>query len=168
MRAVREALDGRVAIAMDETAEEAGAVSSGAADAVCLKVARCGGISGALEAARAARAAGSDVYLASTFDGPAGIAAALHVAAALGVHARVRPGHAGAVRGLRGPVPGGWRRDRGADRAGTGGGVSRLPGPERRAAPQRSVARSARTRRTAARLPAAERRPATASRTRAS
>jgi L-alanine-DL-glutamate epimerase-like enolase superfamily enzyme len=85
LRAVRRALDGRVAIAMDETAGQAGAVSSGAADAVCLKIARGGGISGALEAARAARAAEADVYLASTLDGPTGIAAALHVAAALGV-----------------------------------------------------------------------------------
>lgn len=85
LRAVRERLDGLVPIAMDETAAEAGALESGAADAVCLKVARCGGISGTLEAARTVRAAGADVYLASTLDGPAGIAAALHVSAALGV-----------------------------------------------------------------------------------
>jgi L-Ala-D/L-Glu epimerase len=36
-----------------------------------------------LEDARSARAAGADVYLASTFDGPRGIAAAVHAAAAL-------------------------------------------------------------------------------------
>jgi len=83
LRAVRQALDGGVRIAMDETADEPGALESGAADAVCLKIARCGGISGTLDAARAARAAGADGYLASTLDGPAGIAAALHVVAAL-------------------------------------------------------------------------------------
>jgi L-alanine-DL-glutamate epimerase-like enolase superfamily enzyme len=38
-----------------------------------------------LEAAAAARGAGSDVYLASTFDGPVGVAAGLHAAAALRV-----------------------------------------------------------------------------------
>jgi L-alanine-DL-glutamate epimerase-like enolase superfamily enzyme len=69
-----------VPIAMDETY----APRSGAADAVCLKISRCGGITGLLRDAAGARAAGSDVYVASTFDGPIGIAAALHVAAALG------------------------------------------------------------------------------------
>ena len=49
--------------------------------AVCLKIASCGGITGVVEAARQARAAGYEVYLASTLDGPLGIAAALHVAA---------------------------------------------------------------------------------------
>ena len=68
---------------MDETAAEPGALGSGAADLVCLKVAACGGITGLLPAAGAARAAGSEVYLASTFDGPLGIAAGLHAAAAL-------------------------------------------------------------------------------------
>jgi L-alanine-DL-glutamate epimerase-like enolase superfamily enzyme len=72
-----------VPIAMDETGAEPGAGSSGATDAVCLKIARCGGISGLLREAAEARAAGSAVYVASTFDGPVGIAAALHAAAAL-------------------------------------------------------------------------------------
>ena len=81
LRAVRERSP--VQIAMDETAGEPGAIESGAADAVCLKLSRSGGISGLLAAARAARAAGSDVYLSSTFDGPIGIAGALHAAAAL-------------------------------------------------------------------------------------
>ena len=49
--------------------------------AVCLKIASCGGITGVVQAARQARAAGYEVYLASTLDGPLGIAAALHVAA---------------------------------------------------------------------------------------
>lgn len=83
LRAVRAAVS--VPVAMDETAREPGAAGSGAADAVCLKVAGSGGIGPLMEAARAARGAGSDVYLASTFDGPLGIAAALHAAAALRV-----------------------------------------------------------------------------------
>jgi len=70
-------------LAMDETAADAGAVASGATQAVCLKVARCGGISGVLADAARAQAAGSAVYLASTLDGPFGIAAGLHAAAAL-------------------------------------------------------------------------------------
>jgi L-alanine-DL-glutamate epimerase-like enolase superfamily enzyme len=72
-----------VPIAMDESATEPGAVESGATDAICLKIARCGGITGLLRDAAAARAAGSDVYVASTFDGPLGVAAGVHAAAAL-------------------------------------------------------------------------------------
>jgi L-Ala-D/L-Glu epimerase len=72
-----------VPVAMDETAAERSAVGSGAADAVCLKIARCGGISGLLRDARAARAAGTKVYVASSFDGPLGVAAGLHAAAGL-------------------------------------------------------------------------------------
>jgi L-alanine-DL-glutamate epimerase-like enolase superfamily enzyme len=72
-----------VPIAMDETAAEPGAAGSGAADVVCLKIARCGGIGGLLAEAAAARAAGSDVLVASTYDGPLGIAAGVHAAAAL-------------------------------------------------------------------------------------
>lgn len=72
-----------VAVAIDESAGLPGALGQRACDAVCLKVARCGGISGVIEAAGQARAAGYEVYLASTLDGPLGIAAALHTAAAL-------------------------------------------------------------------------------------
>jgi L-Ala-D/L-Glu epimerase len=72
-----------VPVAMDETAAERGAAGSGAADAVCLKISRCGGISGLLRDARAARAAGTKVYVASSLDGPLGIAAGLHAAAGL-------------------------------------------------------------------------------------
>jgi L-alanine-DL-glutamate epimerase-like enolase superfamily enzyme len=78
LREVRAGTD--VPIAMDETH----APDSGAADAVCLKITR-GGVTGVLRDARAARASGADVYLASTYDGPRGIAAALHAAAALRV-----------------------------------------------------------------------------------
>ena len=81
LRTLRERVE--VPIVMDETAAEPGAVSSGAADGVCLKVAACGGISGLLAAAEAARAAGAFVYVGSTYDGPVGIAAGVHAAAAL-------------------------------------------------------------------------------------
>jgi L-alanine-DL-glutamate epimerase-like enolase superfamily enzyme len=81
MRAVRA--KSPVPVSMDETAAERGAPGAGAADAVCLKVGRCGGISGLLRDARAARAAGTKVYVASNFDGPLGIAAGLHAAAGL-------------------------------------------------------------------------------------
>jgi o-succinylbenzoate synthase len=84
LAALRERLDGEVPVAMDETAREAGAIESGACDFVCLKVAGCGGITGVWEAADRARTAGSEVYVASTYDGPIGIAAGLHAAAALG------------------------------------------------------------------------------------
>lgn len=80
-RAVRERVAVRIAI--DETAAEAGALASGAADAVCLKLSRCGGISGLLASATLVRASGAEPYVASTFDGPLGIAGAVHAAAAL-------------------------------------------------------------------------------------
>jgi o-succinylbenzoate synthase len=72
-----------VPLAVDESAKSPGALDRRVCDSVCLKVARCGGISGVLDAARRARAAGYRVYLASTFDGPLGIAAALHAAAVI-------------------------------------------------------------------------------------
>jgi L-Ala-D/L-Glu epimerase len=81
VRAVRERVAARVAI--DETAAEHGALGAGVADAVCLKVSRCGGIAGLLAAAALVRASGAEVYLASTLDGPLGVAAAVHAAAAL-------------------------------------------------------------------------------------
>ncbi len=82
IREVRERVSVRVAI--DETAAEPGALGSGAADAVCLKISRCGGIRGLIDAAVLVAASGAQPYLASTLDGPLGIAAALHAAAALG------------------------------------------------------------------------------------
>jgi L-alanine-DL-glutamate epimerase-like enolase superfamily enzyme len=81
IRALRERV--AVSLAIDETAGEDGALASGAAHAVCLKLSRCGGISGLLAAAALVRASGAQPYLASTLDGPVGIAAALHAAAAL-------------------------------------------------------------------------------------
>jgi L-Ala-D/L-Glu epimerase len=85
-RAAIAALRGRggIPLALDETAADPLAFDPpAAAELVCLKIARCGGISGTLAAADAARAAGYEVYLASTLDGPLGIAAALHAAAVI-------------------------------------------------------------------------------------
>jgi L-alanine-DL-glutamate epimerase-like enolase superfamily enzyme len=81
VREVRERVAVRVAI--DETAAEHGALGAGVADAVCLKISRCGGIGGTLAAAALVRASGAEAYIASTYDGPLGIAAGVHVAAAL-------------------------------------------------------------------------------------
>lgn len=80
-------LRGRVSvpIAADESASEPGALGGDVADAVCLKVSASGGISALLAQAELARAGGALVYVASTLDGPLGIAAAVHCAAALGV-----------------------------------------------------------------------------------
>jgi L-Ala-D/L-Glu epimerase len=81
VREVRERVAVRVSI--DETAAEHGALGAGVADAVCLKISRCGGISGLIAAATLVRASGAEAYIASTFDGPLGIAAGIHAAAAL-------------------------------------------------------------------------------------
>lgn len=81
VREVRERVAVRVAI--DETAAEHGALGAGVADAVCLKISRCGGIGGLIAAATLVRASGAEAYVASTFDGPLGIAAGIHAAAAL-------------------------------------------------------------------------------------
>jgi L-alanine-DL-glutamate epimerase-like enolase superfamily enzyme len=89
IREVRERVSTRIAI--DETAAEHGALGAGVADAVCLKIGRCGGISGLLAAAALVRASGAEPYLASTLDGPLGVAAALHAAAALASRGPVPP-----------------------------------------------------------------------------
>jgi L-Ala-D/L-Glu epimerase len=89
LRAVQAA--SRIPIAMDESAIEPGAAGSGATRAVCLKIARCGGITGLLRDARDARAAGSEVYVASMFDGALGVAAGVHAAAALAATGPVAP-----------------------------------------------------------------------------
>jgi L-Ala-D/L-Glu epimerase len=89
VREVRERVSTRIAI--DETAEEAGALGAGVADAVCLKISRCGGISGLIAAATLVRASGGEVYVASTLDGPLGVSAALHAAAALASRGPVPP-----------------------------------------------------------------------------
>jgi L-alanine-DL-glutamate epimerase-like enolase superfamily enzyme len=73
-----------VALAIDESAASPGALDRRACTAVCLKISRFGGITGLVAAAGRARRAGYEVYLASTLDGPLGIAAALHAAAVIG------------------------------------------------------------------------------------
>jgi L-Ala-D/L-Glu epimerase len=80
-RLLRERVPVRIAI--DESSSLSGALAGGVADAVCLKIGRCGGITGLLAAAALVRASGAEAYIASTFDGPLGIAAGLHAAAAL-------------------------------------------------------------------------------------
>ena len=77
LRALRDRTD--VPLAMDET----DAPGSGATQLVCLKVSRAGGIGSLLAKAAFCQAVGEEVYLASTLDGPLGIAAAVHCAAAL-------------------------------------------------------------------------------------
>jgi L-alanine-DL-glutamate epimerase-like enolase superfamily enzyme len=75
---------GGIPFALDESAADPLALAAPAsAELVCLKISRCGGISGLLAAAADARAAGYETYLASTLDGPLGIAAAVHAAAVL-------------------------------------------------------------------------------------
>lgn len=59
-----------------------GAAAAGACDAVSLKLATLGGVRPTRDAIRAAREEGLEPILTSTIDGPWGIAAALHVAAA--------------------------------------------------------------------------------------
>jgi L-alanine-DL-glutamate epimerase-like enolase superfamily enzyme len=106
VREVRERVAVRVAI--DETAAEHGALGAGVADAVCLKISRCGGIAGLLAAAALVRASGAEVYLASTMDGPLGVAAAVHAAAALASRGPIA--HCGLAtlalfEGLENPLP---------------------------------------------------------------
>lgn len=74
-----------VELTIDETADrEPGAITRGP-DVVEVKLARTGGIGPLLVRASLAQIAGVEVALASTFDGPLGIAAAVHAAAALGI-----------------------------------------------------------------------------------
>jgi L-Ala-D/L-Glu epimerase / N-acetyl-D-glutamate racemase len=109
-----------VPVSMDESAMEPGALDQLSCRAVCLKLAACGGISGLLRAAERARRAGYEVYVSSTLDGPIGIAAALHAAAAvvperpcglatLGLFEREDPlpPHAGSLAAPEGPGLGG-------------------------------------------------------------
>lgn len=84
IQAVASAVPGD-SLAVDETAGDAtGPHGRRACAAVCLKIAASGGITGLIADAKRARQLGYQVYIASTLDGPLGIAAALHVAAAIG------------------------------------------------------------------------------------
>ena len=72
----------KIALATDESAGAIlGTDARRLCDAVCLKIAASGGITGLIEDAERARELGYEVYVASTLDGPLGIAAALHAAA---------------------------------------------------------------------------------------
>ena len=85
LRAAVNAAGFAVELSIDETADrEPGAIARGA-DVVELKLARTGGIGPLLVQAAVVTLAGAQPNLASTFDGPLGIAAAVHVAAALGM-----------------------------------------------------------------------------------
>jgi L-alanine-DL-glutamate epimerase-like enolase superfamily enzyme len=72
-----------IPLAIDESAVAPVALMRRCAAAICLKLTRCGGITGTIATARRARELGYEVILTSTFDGPLGIAAAVHAAAAL-------------------------------------------------------------------------------------
>lgn len=85
---LRAALQGAgidVELSMDETADREPAAVNRGPDVVELKLARTGGIGTLLVQASLAQLAGVEVAIASTFDGPLGIAAAVHAAAALGI-----------------------------------------------------------------------------------
>ena len=125
VREVRERVAVRVAI--DETAAEHGALGAGVADAVCLKISRCGGIGGLIAAATLVRASGAEAYIASTLDGPLGIAAGVHAAAALASRGPVP--HCGLAtlamfEGIENPLPA--REGRIAVPTGAGLGVGPL------------------------------------------
>jgi L-alanine-DL-glutamate epimerase-like enolase superfamily enzyme len=72
----------KIALALDESASAIlGTHARRLCNAVCLKISSSGGITGMLAEAERARELGYEVYIASTLDGPLGIAAALHAAA---------------------------------------------------------------------------------------
>jgi o-succinylbenzoate synthase len=121
----RVAAASSVPVALDESARLPGALDRRCADAVCLKIASCGGISGVLDAAARARAAGYVVYLASTLDGPLGIAAALHAAAVVGPDRPCGLATLGLFDGRSDPFPPSGGRISAPDGAGLG---ERLPG----------------------------------------
>jgi o-succinylbenzoate synthase len=74
-----------IAVALDETTSATDAFERRVCEAVCLKIAASSGITGLIANAGRARRLGYQVYLASTLDGPLGIAAALHAACAVSV-----------------------------------------------------------------------------------
>lgn len=72
-----------IPVALDESASDPMALDNAVCALVCLKISTAGGLSGLLDQAHRARRAGYEVFLASTLDGPLGIAAALHASAVL-------------------------------------------------------------------------------------
>ncbi len=83
LRAAVNAARFPVELTVDETADREPGVLSRGPDVVEVKLARTGGIGPLLVKAALAQLSGVQVALASTFDGPLGIAAAVHAAAAL-------------------------------------------------------------------------------------
>ena len=100
-------------LAADESGLEAAAVT-------CLKIGRAGGISGLCAHAAFVQARGGEVYLASTFDGPLGIAAAVHCAAALDIEL---PCGLATLGAFTSPVPSGLTPESGAIRLPSGPGL---------------------------------------------
>ena len=86
---------------------------------MCLKVSRAGGIASLLVQASLVRAAGAEPYLASTYDGPLGVAAAVHAAAALRLELPCGLATLEAFDRAE-PAAGRGRRDRRARRPGLG------------------------------------------------
>ncbi|MFZ0042160.1 MAG: enolase C-terminal domain-like protein [Solirubrobacteraceae bacterium] len=103
MRALRAVTE--IPLALDESGQDPEALLDAAADLICLKIGRCGGISQTIETASRARAAGYQVYLASTLDGPLGIAAALHAAAAVAPDRACGLATLGLFEGRADPMP---------------------------------------------------------------
>ena len=83
LRAAVNAARFSVELSVDETADREPGVLSRGPDVVEVKLARTGGIGTLLVKAALAQLSGVQVALASTYDGPLGIAAAVHAAAAL-------------------------------------------------------------------------------------
>jgi L-alanine-DL-glutamate epimerase-like enolase superfamily enzyme len=94
-----------IPLALDESASLPGALDRRVCAAVCLKITRCGGISGLVRAAARARSVGYEVYLASTLDGPLGIAAALHAAAVISPDRACGLATLGLFEGRSDPLP---------------------------------------------------------------
>jgi L-alanine-DL-glutamate epimerase-like enolase superfamily enzyme len=94
-----------IPLALDESAADPMALDARVCPLMCLKIARCGGLTGLLETARRARAAGYEIFLASTLDGPLGIAAALHAAAVLEPARASGLATLGVFRGRPNPLP---------------------------------------------------------------
>jgi hypothetical protein len=107
VREVRERVAVRVAI--DETAAEHGSARCGRGRRGLPEDLTLRGHIGLIAAATLVRASGAEVYLGSTLDGPLGIAAAMHAAAALASRGPVPPcglATLEAVRGARGSAAG--------------------------------------------------------------
>jgi L-alanine-DL-glutamate epimerase-like enolase superfamily enzyme len=94
-----------IAVALDETVSAAGAFTRRVCEAVCLKIAASGGVTGLLANAGRARRLGYRVYLASTLDGPLGIAAALHAACAVSIDLPCGLATLGAFEGADNSIP---------------------------------------------------------------